>query len=107
MTAELNIQTALNGSRTFLKKTYCTQPLKVADITEDKNAPPLRLMMMSSSPGILDGDEYKISIELAERTSLHLETQAFQRLFSMKKGASQQTHIHLENGASFCFLPHP
>ena len=62
---------------------------------------------MSSSPGILDGDEYQIKIELEEGCSLQLQTQSYQRLFSMKKGASQNMHIVMCKSSSFCYLPHP
>ncbi len=77
------------------------------NITEDKNEAPLHLMLMSSSPGILDADEYDIKIEVEQNATLHLHTQAYQRLFRMKLGASQQMEVHLQDASSFCFLPHP
>ena len=107
MIAELNIQTALRGDITFLERSYCTQPFKVANITEDKNDETLRLVAMSSSPGILDGDEYHWKIKIAEGCSLQLQTQSFQRLFTMKKAASQAIELHQGTSSSFCFLPHP
>ena len=107
MKAELHIQVARRGDRTYLKKAYCTQPFKVADITEDKRASPLRLMLMSSSPGILDGDDYQMKLELAESCSLELQTQSYQRLFTMKQGATQHMRVELAAGASLCYLPHP
>src|SRR5215213_6322329 len=107
MIAELHIQTAVRNSKTFLKSVFHTQPFKLADITEDRSEKTLRLMMMSSSPGILDGDEYKIKIDLEEGCSVVLETQSFLRLFNMKKGASQEMEIKMGNNSSFVFLPHP
>ena len=107
MISHLNIQTALHGDITYLEKSYCTQPFKVANITEDKTAETLRLMVMSSSPGILDGDEYQWKINISKQSSLHLQTQSFQRLFTMKQGATQSTEVHQQAGSSFCFLPHP
>ena len=107
MIAGLRIQTALRGNVTFLEKAYCTTPFKIANITEDKKDKTLRLMLMSSSPGILDGDEYKIKIDVANNCSLDLQTQSYQRLFNMKVGASQNMEVHLQEGASFCFIPHP
>jgi urease accessory protein len=107
MTGHVYIQTALKTNRTFLKKSFFTAPFKVADITENKKSETLRLMLMSSSPGILDGDDYHIKIELVERSSLELETQSYQRLFAMEKGASQNMEVHLGANSSFTFLPHP
>ncbi|MFD2934277.1 urease accessory protein UreD [Spirosoma flavum] len=107
MKAELHIQAARRDTRTYLKKAYFTPPLKVADITEDKKANQLQLMFMSSSPGILDGDEYQLQIDLDEGCSLELQTQSYQRLFTMKQGASQQMRVSMAKGSSLCFLPHP
>jgi len=67
----------------------------------------LHLMLMSSSPGILDGDQYQLKIELEEESSLQLHTQSYQRLFNMKQSASQSFEVHLSAYSSFCFLPHP
>jgi urease accessory protein len=107
MIANLHIQTGLRNERTYLKNSFCTAPFKVADVTEDRSSKALKLMIMSSSPGVLDGDEYFIRIELAEKTSLELETQSYQRLFTMQRGASQSMEVHMREGSSFTFLPHP
>ena len=107
MKAELKILTAYINNSTYLKNCYCTTPFKVANITEDRKGNTLRLMLMSSSPGILDGDEYQLNIELEQNSSLQLHTQSYQRLFTMTKQASQQMGIRLGAGASFCFIPHP
>jgi len=107
MIATLHIQVALRNNISYLKTVYNTPPFKVADITEDKFSNPLKLMVMSSSPGILDGDEYAVTIDIDKDCALRLHTQSYQRLFHMKKTASQQTVIHLKEGASFCYIPHP
>lgn len=107
MTAELYIQTGLRDGKTFLKKAYHTTPFKVANITEDKSQPTLHLMLISSSPGILDGDEYQIKIEVAEGNNLNLHTQSYQRLFNMKESASQSMEVYMDKQSSFHYLPHP
>jgi urease accessory protein len=107
MIANLHIQTGARGNNTYLKNTYFTTPFKVANITEDKKANPLHLMLMSSSPGILDGDRYQLKIELEEGTSLRLHTQSYQRLFNMKESASQTLEVLMSSGSAFCYLPHP
>ena len=107
MNAFLHIQAGFKNGKTYLKKAYYTTPFKLANITEDRIQPVLHLMLMSSSPGILDGDNYNVTIELEENCSLQLQTQSYQRLFNMKKGASQNVEVFLNKNASFCFLPHP
>ena len=107
MIAKLQIQTALYKGKTILKNAFCSQPFKLADVTEDRSEKTLRLVMMTSSPGILDGDEYNIQIEVEEDCSVELETQSYQRLFNMKEGASQAIEIRMAKRSSFVFLPHP
>ncbi|MEO6522773.1 MAG: urease accessory protein UreD [Mucilaginibacter sp.] len=107
MRAELHIETKLRDGITYLKKSYYTPPFKLADVREDKKDNTLQLMLMSSSPGILDGDEYRIKVDLDEGCSLKLLTQSYQRLFTMKSGALQHLQINMGQGSSFCYLPHP
>jgi urease accessory protein len=107
MIAELHIETKLRDGITYLKRSYYTPPFKLADVREDKKDNTLQLMLMSSSPGILDGDEYRIKIDLDEGCSLKLLTQSYQRLFTMKGSATQQLQVSMAQGSSFCYLPHP
>lgn len=107
MKSQLNIQVGERNGSSFLKKSFFTTPFKVANITEDKSSKQLHLMLMSSSPGILDGDMYDIKVEVEKNCSLQLHTQAYQRLFNMKNCASQQMNIYVADNAAFCSLPHP
>ena len=103
----LNLQAAVENGITYLKKSYFTTPLKVININEDKQAHTLQLMLMSSSPGILDGDEYDLNIDLEANSSLQLHTQSYQRLFTMQQNARQKMEIRLAENAAFYFIPHP
>jgi len=105
--SHLHIQTAERNGITYLKQSYCTPPFKVANITEDKQAGPLHLMLMCSSPGILDGDDYRLKFNIEENAHLHLHTQSYQRLFNMKQGAKQKQKFYLQKNASLIYIPHP
>src|SRR5689334_19524149 len=107
MIAKLHIRTASRNGATYLDQSYCTPPFKVANITEDRSARPLNLMLMNSSPGILDGDDYTMEIEVEKDCSLHLHTQSYQRLFNMKSGARQSLKVTLADSAELVYLPHP
>ncbi len=107
MIAQLTIQLAAMNGITFLQKCYSDPPFKVANITQNKKGHVLSLMLMSSSPGVLDADEYAVSIRLQQDCSLQLHTQSYQRLFTGKQQAKQHTSIHMARGSSFCFVPHP
>jgi urease accessory protein len=105
--ALLHIQSAERNGITYLKQSYCTPPFKVANITEDKKAGPLHLMLMCSSPGVLDGDDYQLKFNIEENAHLHLHTQSYQRLFNMKQGARQKQEFYLQKNASLIYIPHP
>jgi urease accessory protein len=107
MIATLHIRTGDRNGITYLDQSYCTPPFKVANITEDKRARPLHLMLMNSSPGILDGDDYTMKIEVEENCCLCLHTQSYQRLFNMKNGARQSMEVRLAANAELIYLPHP
>ncbi|MFP5042318.1 urease accessory protein UreD [Parasediminibacterium sp. JCM 36343] len=107
MIAQLHITTALRNGITYLKHSYFTPPLKIANITEDKTVNNLQISIMSSSPGILDGDDYQLKVELDAGCAMQLHTQSYQRLFNMKTGARQLMEVHLKEGATFTYLPHP
>ena len=107
MNAQLHIQTVSQEGISCLKQNYYTPPFKVANITEDKKGGILHVMLMSSSPGILDGDDYHLKIEIAGNSHLQVYTQSYQRLFNMKNGASQNIEVVVHKNASFVFIPHP
>lgn len=64
-------------------------------------------MIMSASPGILDGDAYDIKLILAEQSHVHLTTQSYQRLFTMTRQAAQHFEAHLAPHTTLIYLPHP
>lgn len=107
LNAILDLKTGLRNGKTVLQKSFCTQPFKIADVTEDRSSRQLKLMLMSSSPGILDGDRYNMSVAIGEGCDLELTTQSYQRLFQMQHGASQNLKVEMEEGSSFVYLPHP
>jgi urease accessory protein len=107
MISDLHIITSLRGTVTYLKKLFFTAPFKVADITINKRQRQLHLTLMSSSPGILDTDEYRIKIELESGCALRLYTQAYQRLFNMKGSARQSVDFNMGKNSSLYFIPHP
>ncbi|MFB6456323.1 urease accessory protein UreD [Chitinophaga sp. Hz27] len=107
MINRLTITSGFKNNRSYLRDTFFTPPFRVADISEHRRDPALYLMVMSSSPGILDGDRYEISIDVETGSKLQLQTQSYQRLFNMKHGASQEQRIKLHTGSTFSYVQHP
>jgi urease accessory protein len=107
MNSRVTLRIARRDSHSYLAGNYFTPPFKIANITEDRDDPFLHLMLMCSSPGVLEGDTQTMTITLEPDSRLWLHTQSYQRLFEMKTGASQSIEVTLDKGASFCWLPHP
>lgn len=107
MICKLNIVAGFKDKRSYLKDTFFTRPFRVADVGQYKTDLDLYLMVMSSSPGLLDDDQYDFSINVESGGRLQLHSQAYQRLFNMQRGASQQLVINLEPGSTFSYVPHP
>lgn len=107
MIATVKIDTYLRDEITHLKSAYHTTPFKVAEIREDKNSPVLELMLMSSSPGILDGDSYDFEISVQENCQLEFSTQSYQRIFTMQGSASQKMKVEVKKNGFLHYIPHP
>lgn len=107
MIAKLHIRTEHNGVSSVLKEVYSTTPFKIVDITEEKRSAHLDIMIMSSSPGVLDGDEYDISINVGDNTNVNLQTQSYQRLFNMTGSAKQHATFTIGENAVLRYIPHP
>ena len=103
----LHFTVACKNDKTFLEEGFYKQPFKLANITENKTEGLLRIMITSSSPGVLNNDNYNIEFEIKENAKVHVTTQGYQRLFTMANNASQSMNVYLENNGTFIFLPHP
>ena len=107
MISKLTILAGFKNQTSYLKDTFFTSPFRLADVGQYHTDNGLYLMIMSSSPGLLDLDNYDISIKTEAGARLQLQTQAYQRLFNMQKGALQKMTIEQESGSSFSYVPHP
>lgn len=107
MINKLDITTGFKDGRTYLKDNYFTRPFRLANVGEDRSDPALYLVIMSSSPGILDNDHYDIDIVVEGGSRLQLQSQSYQRLFNMKDGADQKMNIQLQHGSELSYIQHP
>lgn len=93
--------------QTILKDVYFTPPFNLVEVRENKKNPLLEMMVMSSSPGILNDDFYDINIEVIDGSSLNLQTQSYQRIYVSEKGTNQHMNISVGEDAYFSHVPHP
>jgi len=107
MNSRLNIVAGFKQEKSYVKDLYVSLPFRVVSVGQRKNDDKLYQMVMSSSPGILDGDHYHLDISLEEGASLQLQSQSYQRLFNMKDKAVQELNVTMEDNTSFAYVPHP
>ncbi len=107
MISKINISTAVEDCRTRLKDSFYNAPYKVVHYGTTQAAEHLALIIMSASPGILDGDRLEIDIDVREGSRFKLFTQSFNKLHPMKSGASQEMVLTLAKDVVFQYIPHP
>lgn len=107
MICRLDIKVEQRQGKSYLKDAYVTQPFRIVPVGQYRKDNAEYLMMMSSSPGLLDGDDHRINIELAEESKLQLQTQSYQRLFQTKGSSHQHLIVKLGKHSSFSYVPHP
>lgn len=93
--------------QTILKDVFFTPPFNLVEVRENRNNLLLEVMVMSSSPGILNDDFYDISIEVIDGSSLNLQTQSYQRIYVSENGTNQNMNILIGESAYFSHVPHP
>lgn len=111
MKSKLHISTKLNNhGKTVLDQYFVQPPFKLMSLPNNSAwDTALTAMQMSSSPGLLAGDDLSVEIALAANTRLILTTQAFTRVQSMDIGkrAIQSLNIHLDTDSRLYYVPHP
>ncbi|SIR35117.1 urease accessory protein UreD [Pontibacter lucknowensis] len=103
----IKVNAEREGALTLLKESCHNAPYKVIHYGSRHLHEHLELIMMSSSPGIMDGDEIDIEVNVHEDARLKLFTQSFNRLHPMEKGAVQRTNVLVRKGGIYKFIPHP
>ncbi|MFD1160936.1 urease accessory protein UreD [Hwangdonia seohaensis] len=93
--------------QTILKDVYFTAPFNLVEVRENKKNQLLEMMVMSSSPGLLNDDCYDINIEVIDGSALNLQTQSYQRIFVSEKGTNQNMKVSVGESAYFSHVPHP
>ncbi len=106
MAAECSIEAGLRYGRTVIERAMCSAPYHLTRPFEKNGRQ--ALMLMSATPGMLDGDRAEINISLKPGAELELCTQSYGKLFrSQGRGCSQSLRAHVASGASLLYLPKP
>ena len=108
MNTQFSILAERRGKRTAATDIFATPPLKFMVFPAQDDGI-LRLMQMSSSPGLLSGDVINGRIVLRNNAETVLSTQSFMRVLSMNENESavQTIEIIMDDYSRFIYLPHP
>jgi len=107
MDSKLNIVTGCSDGKSYMKDVFVSPPFRVVPVGQLKKDGGAYLMITSSSPGILNGDNYYMDILVEKNARLQLLSQSYQRLFNMDDQATQNFTVKMEPNTSFFYVPHP
>jgi len=107
MKCKLDIHAGYKNGRSYIRDVYAGKPFRLVSVGQRKTDNKLYEMIMTSSPGILDGDSYDVTVHLDAYAELQLQVQSYQRLYVMDKGAEQFWNIIMEDHSFFAFVPFP
>jgi urease accessory protein len=106
--AELRGRFAARNGYTRLVERYHTAPLKIAKTFRIDGSGQLSVYMMDASPGILDGDDYRIELELENGTEVFITNQSFTKVHPTHVSYSTiRQAFTLGEGALLEYFPEP
>ncbi|TEB15312.1 Urease accessory protein UreH [Pelotomaculum sp. FP] len=106
--SELYIKAKMDSGLTCLEDYYFTAPFKIAKPFFDEKKGIMNMIVMSASAGIMEGDCYRIRLELGAGARLALHGQSYTRIHRMPEGrASQVNRFNLAAGAFLDYAQQP
>jgi len=109
---QLAVQIGLDQShQSFVQRQYATYPFRLSRALrlDPTDAHRTYLYIMNSSPGLLAGDAFQMSVRLRDRTALYLTDQSATKVHQM--AVDQRAHLHYDveigSGASLEYVPEP
>ena len=106
-TSELNIICAEKNGKTYIKNSFFTAPFKIMKpfLYETKG---IKIMTLSASAGIMEGDRQNINIETEENTVVEICSQSYEKIHRMNEGyAARHTKINVGKNSKLHYNPMP
>ncbi len=120
--SELSLRAVRRGEKTVLPDVAATMPFKVmhpfavpaatlvgASGAEGLAEQAAQVMVMSTSAGIMGGDDQRVRVAVGRGAALQVTTQAFEKVHRMEPGqsASRSTELIVEDGGYLDYSPQP
>lgn len=105
--SELFLSTILQGEEAVLDEVQFTAPFKIMEpFREEKDY--LKVMILSASPGIMEGDIQEQHIHVGRGTKLEVCSQSFEKIHRMKNGCARRyIRICQESDSFLYYVPQP
>ena len=105
--SELFLSTILQGEEAVLDEVQFTAPFKIMEpFREEKDY--LKVMILSASPGIMEGDIQEQRIHVGRGTRLEVCSQSFEKIHRMKNGCARRyIRICQESDSFLYYVPQP
>lgn len=105
--SKVNLKTTFKNKKTILEDVYFTAPFKVMTPFYKKDDY-IKVVVMSSSAGIMAGDRQEYNINVGENTKLELTSQSYEKIHKMEEGkAIRECKIKVEKNAFLKYSPQP
>lgn len=106
--SELFVETQVRNNRTFIRDSFFTSPFKIISPFYEDEHNMMKLCIMNVSPGMLEGDIYKQAFILKEGSRLHIFSQSYGKVFSMKEGHAEQiVKVTMKGKSNLEYYPLP
>jgi len=106
-TSILNISSIKKDDKTILDNIYFTAPFKIIRpfyVSDDY----IKVMMLSASAGIMEGDTQSIDIKIGDDTKVEVISQSYEKIHKMKIGnATRDCYISVGKNAFLKYNPLP
>ena len=105
--SKVSIKTKKDRNRTILDDVYFTAPFKIMRpfyIDDDY----IKIVVMSSSAGIMAGDRQEYNINVGQDTKLEVTSQSYEKIHKMNEGkAVRYCEINVDENAFLKYNPQP
>lgn len=104
-TSELNIICSKKKGNTYIKNSFFTAPFKIMKPFLYKKTG-IKVMILSASAGIMEGDRQNINIETEENTVVEICSQSYEKIHRMEEGnAERHTKIKVGKNSTLHYNP--
>jgi len=94
--------------KSILVERYHESPLKITKTFGEPATNGLKVYMMDVSPGLMDGDHYKVTIGLEKHSHLIVTNQSFAKVHpAVGDGAKTDYHFSIGENAILEYMPEP